>query len=261
MGLRHSSGAASIALLAIVMSWGCHRAPAQQGTAAGDPARILQRMSDTLAGAKQMTFKMTRQLDPALVAGASTPESEAIEVAISRPRMVRATLVSPHGIRHFYADGQQVTLFDDVMDLYATVPVGGTIDQMVAQIESKFGFDPPVAEFVVNDPLRKLREQMKNSVYMGAGAIDGVACDHLRLVGDTADAELWVGIVDHLPRRLIATYKDRPGNPQLRVDFFDWDLSANLEDSMFAFEPPRGAEPIDMQTGDAIAPDNTDAAQ
>jgi hypothetical protein len=218
-------------------------------------------MSDTLAGARQLTFKMTRQLDPTLVPGASAPESEAIEVAISRPRMVRATLVSPHGIRHFYADGQQVTLLDDVMDLYATVPAAGTIDQMVAQIESKFGFDPPVAEFVVNDPLRKLREQMKNSVYMGAGAIDGIACDHLKLVGETADAELWVGIVDHLPRRLVATFKDRPGNPQLKVDFFDWDLAANLEDSVFVFEPPRDAVQIDMQAADALAPDNTDAAQ
>ena len=53
--------------------------------------------------AHQLTFKARRQLDAALVEGTSIAESTDIEVAVSRPRMVRARSVSPAGVRRWRA--------------------------------------------------------------------------------------------------------------------------------------------------------------
>jgi hypothetical protein len=202
-------------------------------------------MSETLAHARQLTFKATRQLDAALVEGGGAAESAEIEVSISRPQMVRARMVSGGGVRRFYADGQRVSLLDEGMKLYATVSSAGTIDDMVNAIDERYGFTPPLADFVVNDPIG-VSTQIQSSLYKGKEAVNGVECDHLTLTGEIADADVWISIADHLPRRFVATFKDREGSPQLKVDFSDWNLAATLEESTFVFDPPAGAEKIVM---------------
>jgi hypothetical protein len=77
-------GVLAMAVLTLVVSWGCDRAAEPQAPAVekADPARILWQMSDTLAHARQLTFKATRQLDAALVEGGVVAESAEIEVSI-----------------------------------------------------------------------------------------------------------------------------------------------------------------------------------
>ncbi len=70
------------------------------------------------------------------------------------------------------------------------------------------------------------------------------------MTGEIADADVWIAITDHLPRKFVATFKDREGSPQLTVDFSDWNLAATLEESTFVFDPPRDAEKIVMTTVD-----------
>ena len=114
---------------------------------------MLRAMFDTLSKkAKQLTFKATRQLDAALVIGGTVAESAQIEVSVSRPQRVRARSVSDAGVRVLYADGRNVSLIDETMKVYATAPLAGTIDEMVEALDNRYGFTPPVAEFILNDP-------------------------------------------------------------------------------------------------------------
>ena len=250
---------ASMAVLALVASLGCDRAlestPAVAATV--DPVQALRQMSDTLAGARQLTFTATRQLDAALVEGGTAPESAEIVVSISRPRMIRARIVSDAGVRRFYADGQRVSLIDEGMKVYATVPLAGAIDEMVAALDERYGFTPPLAEFVLNNPYQKFNTQIQRSAYRGKETIGGVECDHLTLTGEIADADVWISSVDHLPRRFVATFKDRAGSPQLKIDFSEWNLAATLEESSFLFDPPKDAENIVMTAIDDVTATQT----
>jgi hypothetical protein len=242
----------STATIALVLSFGCSRAsePAPAVASAPDPAQIVREMFDTLAGARQLTFKATRRLDAALVIGGSVAESAAIEVWVSRPQHIRARSVSDAGVRVLYADGQTVSLSDEAMKVYATAPLAGTIDQMVDALDARYGFTPPLAEFIVNDPHKKFSAQIQGSQYKGREAINGVDCDRVTVTGEIADADLWIAVADHLPRKFVATFKDREGGPQLSVDFADWNLAATLDESVFIFDPPRDAEKILMVTVD-----------
>jgi hypothetical protein len=77
-----------------------------------------------------------------------------------------------------------------------------------------------------------------------------------------ADADLWISRADYLPRRFVATFKDREGSPQLKIDFSEWNLSAPLDDALFAFTPPAGAEKIIMTSvEDARAADTKGGAK
>ena len=203
-------------------------------------------MSDTLAQSRQLTFKAARQIDLALSGGGDVPEHAAIDVAISRPNKLQATSSANTSVRRFYADGQNITMLDETMRLYATVPLEGTIDDMLDKLDGTYGFVPPLADFAANDPFRRFNDQMQGSVHQARETVSGVQCDHVTMTGAIADADLWISTTDHLPRRFIATFKDREGSPQLKIDFSEWNLAAKLDDSLFAFNPPSGAEKIRM---------------
>jgi len=245
---RWHARAATVAFLAIAVSFGCSRAPepAPAVAATPDPAQMLRDMFDTLSKAQQFTFKATRQLDAALVLGGSVAESAEIDVAVSRPQMIRARSVSDAGTRMLYADGRNVSLTDDTMKVYATTPLAGTIDEMVDALENRYGFTPPLAEFILNDPQKKFSTQIQGSQHKGKETLNGMECDRVTLTGEIADADIWIAVADHLPRKFVATFKDREGSPQLTVDFSDWNLAAQLTDSDFVFDPPKDAEKIDM---------------
>jgi hypothetical protein len=217
---------------------------------------MLRQMSDTLSHARHLTFTATRRLDATLAENIGMPESSTIEVAVSRPQMLRGRMVSKDDARTFYADGRSITLVDEHMKLYATEPVAGTIDEMVEALDAQFGFTPPLAEFVLNDPFQKFNKLIERSAYQGQEAIEGQACDHLSLTGPIADAEVWIARANHLPRRFIATFKDREGGPRLTLDFADWNLAATLDDSLFVFVPPAGTAKTTM-----VATADTESAE
>jgi hypothetical protein len=134
------------------------------------------------------------------------------------------------------------------MKLYATATVTGTIDEAVAEFDEKYGFTPPLAEFILSDPYGALSKHINTKAYKGKANIAGVECHHLTVGGEVADSELWIGTADLLPRKLVATFKDREGSPQLQADFSSWNLAPTLDDKMFAFVAPSDAEKIEMVT-------------
>jgi hypothetical protein len=82
---------------------------------------------------------------------------------------------------------------------------------------------------------------------LGAWLSTAVA-HHLTLGGDVADSELWIGTADLLPRKLVATFKNRESSPQFQADVSSWNLGSSLADKIFAFAAPKDAEKIEMVT-------------
>jgi hypothetical protein len=198
--------------------------------------------------AKTLSFKVDRKLDAALVEGRNIPENAQIEISVYRPGKFLAKSVSQDTERQLVFDGQNLSVYDATMKLYATVPEPGSIDEVVAKIDEKYGFTPPLAEFILSDPYGALRPRIKSQAYNGKRTVDGVECHHLSLSGEMTDSELWIGVADLLPRKLVATFKNREGGPQLQADFSDWNLAATLDDKFFTFVAPQDADSVEMVT-------------
>jgi hypothetical protein len=216
--------------------------------ATNDPDQLLRQMSEKLAQTKSLSFKVDRKLDAALVEERNVAENTQIEISVSRPGKFQAKSNGKDNVRHLFFDGQTLSLYDETMKLYATVPVAGTIDEAVAKIDEKYGFTPPLAEFILSDPYKALSQHIKSKAYKGKENISGVECHHLTLGGEVADSELWIGVADLLPHKLVATFKDREGSPQLQADFSSWNLAPTFDDKMFALVAPPDAEKIEMIT-------------
>lgn len=234
----------------LTVALACSRAAEQSATTAAnnDPDRVLRQMSEKLAQAKNLSFKVERKLDAALVEGRNVAENAVIEISVSRPGKFHAKSDSTDNARQIFFDGQSLSIYDQTMKLYATAPVVGTIDEAVARIDEIYGFTPPLAEFILSDPYGALSKQLKTKAYKGTENIGGVECHHVSLSADEADSELWIGTADLLPRKLMATFKNREGNPQLQAVFSNWNLTSTLDDKMFTFVAANDVEKIEMIT-------------
>lgn len=221
---------------------------------AADPTadQLLRQMSAKLAASKSFTFEATREIDPGLLEGISVPTKAAVSAAVQRPNKLAATAKSSLGTRRFIFDGSSLVLLDEKNNHYAKVPMRTNIDGLVDEIDAKYGFVPPLAEFALSDPYKDFKRQARSLTYLGRGktregflGLGGVECHRIWLAGKEADAELWIGVNDQLPRKLTATFH-REGKPQVRVSFSKWNLAAPAAD--FTFNPPKGSQQIEMWT-------------
>src|SRR4051812_15554212 len=103
--------------------------PGANGNA--DAGRILRQMSLKLGGAQRMTFEAHRHIDAAFRAGRNVPEDARVTVAVMRPNKIMAKSTSKDDIRHFYANGVNISMLDVTKNLYAIVPMFGSIDTVV----------------------------------------------------------------------------------------------------------------------------------
>jgi hypothetical protein len=220
-----------------------------------DADHILREACAKLAAAKQLSFKAHREIDPALVPGGQAAEDAHVKVTVMRPDKVMATAESEKGERRAYADGKKFTLLDAKMNLYSSVPMRTSIDGLVDQIDEKYGFTPPLCEFILSNPYKEFRRQAttvsfgaEENLHGGFLDMESVDCDRLELTGHGVTTELWIGANDHLMKKLVATFNDRPGKPQVRIAFSDWNLAAKVTPQAFTFVPPRGAMKIHMRT-------------
>jgi len=205
-------------------------------------------MSVMLAQAKTLSFKVDRKLDAALVEGRNIADSARIEISVSRPGKFHAKSDSIDNVRQIFFDSKNLSIYDQTMKLYATVPITGTIDEVVAKVDEQYGFTPPLAEFILSDPYKALSGQIKSKAYKGKENVAGIECHHLTMSGDEVDSDLWIGTADLLPRKLVATFRNREGNPQLQADFSSWNLTPTFNSKLFAFVAPKDAEKIEMVT-------------
>ena len=223
--------------------------------AAPDADQILRQTSAKLAASKSLSFTADREIDAALLEGRDVPSKARVNVSVLRPNKLAARSESKNGVRHVVADGRALTVLDEKTNHYASVPMRTSIDGLVDRLDEKYGFVPPLAEFAVSDPYAHFRREARSVSYLGRGkfgaglfGLGGVECHRLALSGKTADAELWVGVGDQLPRKLVARFKNRPGQPQVRIQFIDWNMAAPVSANQFVFTPPAGAEKVEMWT-------------
>jgi hypothetical protein len=237
------------AVIAMALALACNRAPENTASTAGnDPDQLLRQMSEKLAQAKKLSFNVERKLDAALVEGRNVAESAQLEISVSRPGKFQAKSSSTDNVRNVFFDGQNLSIYDETMKLYATAPVAGTIDEAVARIDEKYGFTPPLAEFILSDSYKALNPQIKSKTYKGKETVAGIECHHLILSGDVADSDLWIGTADLLPHKLVATFRNREGSPKLQAEFSGWNLAPALDEKMFTFVAPPDAEKVEMVT-------------
>ena len=223
------------------------KAPAAAAAATIDPkaAEIVQRMAERIVAAERIHIGGEVAWDVVQSDGQTLEFGATRELVLQRPDHLRVDLeLREGGKRRLLYDGKQIVLEDLVQNVYATDPRTGPVDDMAAFVANRLGIPLALSEFLSPDLPKLLGERLVSASYVGESTIDGVRCDHVALRNDVAGMQLWVGQDDSLPRRITITYEHETGSPQFRARLTGWDLSPQITDATFRFDPPKDAEKV-----------------
>jgi len=223
-----------------------------------DPAALatLGRMADYLVSLPAMRLESEVEYDAVQADGQRIEFGSTREIALRRPNRIRADATDRNGARRsLYYDGRQVVLLDEVHDTYATAAQSGEIDVVLDYVEAQLGLPIPLGELLSAKLAAQITEGLVFAGVVGEETIDGVRCDHLALRKEDRGIQIWVEQgAKPLPRRVAITYEHEPGQPQFRARLAKWDVAPRIQDSLFAFEPPAGAERIAFNSRAGLAP-------
>lgn len=232
-----------------------------QGSAIDPEAlAILKKATDYLTGLTQFRLKGYKEEDAVQESGQKLQFSSSFDVCLRRPNRMFVSRTDDDGItRRFWYDGKTASMYDEGEKVYGQLKVPDTIDTMLDYLETVIESPPPLADLFYND-LSFLAERALSGMYLGISFIDNSACDQLAFRGESVDWQIWVERGEKpFIRKILITYKELPGEPQLSARLEEWNVAPQFPDTLFQFSMPEGARRIkivrskrlDPQTGGA----------
>jgi hypothetical protein len=143
-------------------------------------------------------------------------------------------------------DGKTVTLFTPAQKYYSTVEFTGTISELIAKLEERYGVEMPLSDlFLFGTPAAPL-DKIESAMNAGQDFIDDDLCDHYAFRQGKIDWQIWIISGNKpLPRKVVITNRADEARPQ-SVSLIDWNLKPTFKDSVFKFTPPKGATKIEI---------------
>ena len=207
--------------------------------------RLLRAMGDYLKAAKEFSFHAEIAFDDVQASGQKIQFGATNDISVRRPDRVYVNYEGDTARKRFWYDGQTLTLYDGDHNVYATEKVPPSIDAALDYVSEQLGFNPPLSDFIYDDPGAVLRQDAISGSDMGETDVDGVTCQHLAFVEKNIDWQIWIETGKaYVPRKFVITYKTYPGAPQFIAVISDWDFTTPLSDSLFSADLPPDAELI-----------------
>lgn len=206
---------------------------------------IAARMAERLSGAERLSVRVDASYDALQQGGQTVEFGGRREVTLRRPDRLRVAVTDRSlGRRLLVYDGREISYWDEANNAWASTPRTGSLDDTLDYLVDDLGASLPLSE-LISTRLAQTLEEVTEASYVGIEDLGGVECDHLVFRNDAVGFQIWVARRgEPVPRRIVIDYEHAEGRPQFRADLSRWDLSPRTPESLFAFEPPDGAERI-----------------
>jgi hypothetical protein len=207
---------------------------------------ILRAMSALLASTARFALEAEESFDEIPSGQPRVLFTNLRRIAVARPNRFAADAEGDSLSRSVWYDGRTVSALDKATFGYATIQAPGSIDDALDMLVEKYGIDVPLADLFYADPYATLTEEVTYSRYLGIHRAAGVHCHHLVFAQPTIEWQIWIDAGEKpLPRKLAITYVREPGEPQYVATIARWNLSPALDDALFQFAAPEGAQRVD----------------
>ena len=211
---------------------------------AEDSKAQLIDMAKKVAETKQFSVTMHMGYDVVQDSGQKIEFSEIRKVTVDRPNHMRTYVEQSDGdIGQFIFDGKVMTLFSESENVYAQTDQPGDLDAAIRYAVGKMGIRVPLARLLITTFPAELEKLTVDVDYVEHNTLGKTPTDHIAGQSEDVDYQVWIA-EDSLPRRIVMTYKNAPGQPQFWAEFSDWNLKPELSAEDFVFTPPKGAEKI-----------------
>lgn len=208
---------------------------------------LLKAMTDTLAGAKSITLHVEKTFDDILVTGEKVQYSGAIDFALRRPNRLYVSYGDNFASREIWFDGNQLVLQDHLARIHGQLSAAGTVDAALDEVAEKYDIVMPLAGLLGDDVQQVIDRTLRDGLYIGLSDVEGVPAHQVLLRSDDADWQLWIAAGETpLLLKLVETDITEPSEPQKTFLFTDWNLAADLPESMFTPDIPEDSAVADF---------------
>lgn len=236
------------ASLAVILTLGVTPVLAEETTAELDlEARaILMEMAEFISKVPAFSVTLRSAYDAIQEDGQYVEFGERRHILLQRPDQLRVETVRSDGEHNLLLfDGEKITGFKADDNIFAQVEKPGTIDETLIYLVRDLQFKLPLARMLHTGFAQQLEKMITAVSYVEENVLFGVVTDHLAVRAENIDMQLWVAQGDEpLPRRIVITYMNAPGQPQFRGDFTDWSIEPKVAADSFTFTPPADAEKV-----------------
>jgi hypothetical protein len=216
---------------------------ARAQNSAADARSVLKSMADYMASQKTIQFAFDSSIE------VITPEIQKIQYTSSgralleRPNELRVSRLGGTGELDLFFDGKTAMLYGPGIKTYAKIGGATSVDQLIDELEHKYGFAGPGADLLLSNAYDALMANVIDARYLGVGIIGGVTCDHVAFRTEETDWQLWVQIgPEAIPRKFVITSKTIAAAPEYSVVVTGWKTGVKADPSEFVFTPPSGAK-------------------
>ena len=236
-----------VGIIAAGMSAGC--ASSQSRVRELDPQAdsILKQMCGTLDGAKALRLRVSATMDRPVETGQLAQFHRTSEITMVRPDRLYATTDSDDGQWSAWYRGKTLTVLDRDANTYATEAVPARTDKMLDYMAENYDLIMPMADLLIGETYDSLIADVDSGSYVGLRAVGDTSCHHLLFRQENIDWQIWIDAGERpVPRKMVITYTQEPGQPQYVATMNDWNLAPAPSEATFTFTPPAGAKSVPM---------------
>lgn len=210
-------------------------------------AEVLQNMSYFLGSKEEYTFKAEVMFDQLVNSNRKIQYSAEQKVYLKKKGNMTIEYVSDLGGYKLWFDNGATTVLELPTNLVATATLPATIDQALAKLKEQYNFTPALSDFLFINTFRALTQNVISGSYFGTSKVFGVRCDHLAFVQNDIDWQIWIEVGKRqIPRKMVITYKELPGQPQFIAIMKDWVIDKPITNFAFKADIPKLHQPADM---------------
>jgi len=202
-------------------------------------AKLLQDMSDFLGSKYEYTFKADVMFDEVIDSKRKLQYSATETVYVKKPNQLAIEYVSDLGGYKLWYDGNQATILEVPGNLFSLATLGGSVNSILTKLEDKYDFIPALSEFLFINTKKVLTENVTSGTYFGGSKVFGKRCQHLAFEEQNIDWQIWIEDGKRpIPRKLVITYKNKPGSPQFIAILKDWIFEKPITNYAFKADIP-----------------------
>lgn len=202
---------------------------------------IMKAASARLAAARTLSFTAVATYESPARTLQPLAYMTLSEVILQRPNRLQVITKGDGPPTEFYYDGTQIIAYAPQENVAAVADAPPTIDGMLKFAYETAAFTFPFEEVISSDAYEAIGPELKLAFVVGqSSVVGGTRTDIVTIVSDMAQAQVWIGVDDKLPRMVRVTYFNEPGNFRHVVEFSNWHL--DTAPPAGAFASPRAAQ-------------------
>ena len=206
----------------------------------------LDRMGAALRAQQSVNVHSEVTAEDVLTSGQKLQYGGTVDIVAQRPNRIRMTHKMGTSERVLYFDGQNLTVASPGLGYYATAQSPGTIKDMLALAEDRYGLEVPLADLFAwgSDP--GMAAKLTSAISAGEETIGGQMCEHYAMRQQGLDWQVWIRKGDNaLPCKLVLTKMSDPAMPQFSA-VYSWSDQPPADGEAYTYTPPAGAKLIGL---------------